>query len=268
MPWRYVVTHRRTETADTATQWLRPLTSALPRPASGQFMMLTAFGVGEAPISVSGVGADETLTHTIRAIGPVTKRLVDLEAGSVVGVRGPFGVGWDVPADGRHDLLFVAGGIGLAPLRPGIRNALASAGPTARVIVLVGAKTPAGVLFSDDLAAWAQHDGVQVRVTVDRPDDKWSGHVGLITTLLPGIEFDPWRTIAFVCGPEVMMHAVAEDLLRRGISGGDIRMSLERNMQCGIGLCGHCQLGPLLICRDGPVVTYDDAASLLVTKEL
>jgi NAD(P)H-flavin reductase len=269
VPVRYAVVGRRDETADTATLTLAPLGQPLKAPAPGQFMMLTAFGVGEVPISVSGGtnGASE-LVHTVRAVGAVTRALHRADRDTVVGVRGPFGTAWDAVSDDQHDLVFIAGGIGLAPLRPAIWAAIHTPNRHGRVVVLVGARTPDDLLFPDDLSAWTDHPDVALTVTVDHAEAGWRRSVGVVTTPLRRATFDPSRATAFVCGPEVMMRVVARDLLDRGMAAPDIRLSLERNMRCGIGHCGHCQLGPLLICTDGPVVRLDQVASLLGTKEL
>ena len=267
-PLRYSVTDRQVETADTVSLTLTPIDSPAPSPRPGQFMMLTAFGVGEVPISVSAGSADGRLVHTIRAVGSVTQALYATQPNTVVGVRGPFGTDWDVTNLDKRDIVFVAGGIGLAPLRPAIWAALHNAWCLGRLIVLIGARTPDDLLFHDDLAMWQRRPDITVAITVDQAENSWRGDVGLVTTLLRRANFNPRRATAFVCGPEVMMRVVAQDLIDRGLPASDIRLSLERNMRCGIGLCGHCQLGPLLICCDGPVVRLDQAAPLLTTREL
>lgn len=271
VPVRYVVTDRQDETADTATLTLAPVDDPVAPPEPGQFMMLTAFGIGEAPISVSGSGTDgdRRLLHTVRAVGPVSRALYAAQPDTVIGVRGPFGTDWDVAGAAGRDLVFVAGGIGLAPLRPAIRGALyGNARRPGRVVVLVGARTPEDLLFEPDLATWTRDSSVQLAVTVDQARVGWRGNVGLVTTLLKRANFNPERTTAFLCGPEVMMRVVARELLDRGVAAGSVRLSLERNMQCGVGLCGHCQLGPLLTCVDGPVVTFEATSQLLTVKEL
>jgi NAD(P)H-flavin reductase len=265
------VAKTRRETHDTVTVILDAVDAAVPAPAPGQFTMLTVFGVGEVPISVSV--ADEprteadggTLVQTLRTVGAVTKALHDAQPGAVVGVRGPFGAGWDLAAARGHDVLIIAGGLGLAPLRPVLRGVLARRELYGRVSVLVGARTPADILYTDELE---QISDAHVAVTVDKPDDGWHGKVGLVTTLLAGAAFDPEDSVAYVCGPELMMRFTAEALVRHGVAADQVQLSLERNMRCGIGLCGHCQLGPLIVCRDGPVVTYDRVAPLLTVREL
>jgi NAD(P)H-flavin reductase len=209
--------------------------------------------------------------HTIRAVGAVTAALAATEVGAAVGARGPFGRGWDLDAAIGHDVVVVAGGIGLAPLKPVVEAVLADRSRFGRVSILVGARTPADLCLADDLAAWAARDDVWVATTVDRLEGEgaagWTGRVGVVTTLLPGASFDPANTVAFVCGPEVMMRVVARDLADLGVDGRDQQLSAERSMTCGIGHCGHCQLGPLLICRDGPVLPAADLLGLMEVRE-
>jgi len=264
-PSRYRVRSCTRETADTVTLLLAPLDDPLPTPRPGQFTMMYAFGVGEVPVSVSGVSEDGEIQHTIRSVGAVSAALSTVDEGRTVGLRGPFGTDWGVPAGG--DLVVVAGGIGLAPLRPVVRHALAHRGSYGRVALLVGARTPEDLLYPKECATW-RDAGVDVHVTVDRADAGWTGNVGVVTTLFERLDLRPDRTTAFVCGPEVMMRFAARGLLDRGVPAPAVHVSLERNMRCGVGLCGHCQLGRLLLCRDGPVVGYDRAAPLLDVKEL
>jgi NAD(P)H-flavin reductase len=264
-PSRYRVTSRVVETADTVTLVLTPVDEPIATPKPGQFAMVYAFGVGEVPISVSGRANGTDIVHTLRAVGAVTRALSTMDHGATVGLRGPFGTDWAVPSGG--DLVIVGGGIGLAPLRPVIRHAAAHRSRYGRVSVLVGARTPEGLLYPDEYDAW-RAAGLDVHVTVDRAGSGWMGHVGVVTTLYTRLDIDPAITTGFLCGPEVMMRFAALGLLDRGVPAPAIRVSLERNMRCGAGLCGHCQLGPLLLCRDGPVVGYDRAAPLLAVKEL
>jgi NAD(P)H-flavin reductase len=187
--------------------------------------------------------------------------------GQTLGLRGPFGTDWGLPAPAGSDLVIVAGGIGLAPLRPVIHHALDERARYRKVVVLIGARTPGDLLYPDEYDRWREH-GADVRVTVDRADSGWPGHVGVVTTVMAGLGVDPTSTVAFVCGPEVMMRFAARGLLGQGLPAASVRVSLERNMRCGVALCGHCQLGPLLVCRDGPVVGWDAAEPLLHVKEL
>jgi anaerobic sulfite reductase subunit B len=266
-PARYVVAGRHAETYDTVTLMLRPVGNPIQPPQPGQFTMLYAFGVGEVPVSISGFHRGEVLVQTVRAVGAVTRALCAAVPGDMIGVRGPFGTDWRLSlADGR-DVLIVAGGIGLAPLRPVVLAALDQRARYDRVVLLVGARSPDDLIFTRELETWSKR-GADVRVTVDHGQPGWDGHVGLVTGLIEHAVDDPAGAAAFVCGPEIMMRLSADMLVRCGIPAADIRVSLERNMRCGAALCGHCQLGPLLLCRDGPVVSYAEAAPLVTIKEL
>jgi anaerobic sulfite reductase subunit B len=272
VPRFYRVASRREDTYDTVTVELAAPADPLAAFAPGQFAMLTAFGIGEVPISLSGLGDGgdglaPRLGHTLRAVGAVTRALCAARRGRLIGVRGPFGTGWDLPSAVGEDIVVVAGGIGLAPLRPVLLAALEDRSRYGRVVLLVGARTPADLLYTGELEAWRAR-GVEVAVTVDRPDDRWRGNVGVVTSLLDSAALSARRTTAFVCGPEIMMRYAADALIALGVSAARIRVSLERTMRCGAGWCGHCQLGPLLLCRDGPVVAYDRAADLLRIREL
>jgi anaerobic sulfite reductase subunit B len=272
-PLPYVVTSVHHDTHDTVTLALEPEDAAIPSWEPGQFTMMYAFGIGEIPISVSGDPYRQyRLVHTVRDVGAVSHAIASARAGDVLGVRGPFGQGWLLDGWPQGDVVVVAGGLGLAPLRPVIYGLVAHRARFGRVILVVGARTPADLLYTREYEAW-RSCGIDVRVTVDRatPDQDgrpWTGHVGLVTAPLARVALDPGWTTAFVCGPEVMMLAAAEALADRGVSEQQILLSLERSMKCGIGVCGHCQLGPDLICRDGPCVTYRHAAPLLAIKEL
>lgn len=265
IPLRYRVTERREEIPGTVSLALRPVDQPIRAPLPGQFTMLYVFGVGEIPVSISGSSGVSGIVHTIRTVGPVSRALCETNPGTVLGVRGPFGTSWGLPVPPAQDLVVVAGGIGLAPLRPVIRHAAAHRERYRSVTVLIGARTPGELLYTGEYDTWREH-GLDVRVTVDRAGQDWTGNVGVVTTLIPSV--DPRVTTAFACGPEAMMRFAARDLVDRGMAPRAIRVSLERNMRCGVGLCGHCQLGPLLVCRDGPVVGYDRAQSLFAVKEL
>ncbi|HUY21686.1 MAG TPA: FAD/NAD(P)-binding protein [Acidimicrobiales bacterium] len=267
LPYRVMATRRLTD--DVTTLSLEPLAGTPVRFGPGQFNMLTAFGIGEVAISVSSApDAPGPLEHTIRDVGAVTHALCSASPGAVVGVRGPFGNDWGVDDMAGSDVVVVAGGIGLAPLRGAVERLVASLGdrrgPSA-LFVLVGARSPDQVVFADDLARW-QEAGADVRVTVDVAEAGWAGRVGVVTTLLPGAAFDPDRTKAIMCGPEIMMRFSIRGLVDRGVPASAIRVSLERNMQCGVGLCGHCQLGPYLLCRDGPIFGYEGALERLLLQ--
>lgn len=269
-PEVWTVAGSHPDTDDTFTFDLAPPAWRLGLPfAPGQFTMLYAFGIGEVPISISGdPERPERLIHTVRAVGGVTRALQRLRAGDPVGVRGPFGSAWPLAAAEGRDLLIVAGGIGLAPLRPALYRALARRDRFRRVVLLVGARTPDDLLYPGELAEWRSRFDLDVMVTVDRAAHAWRGDVGVVTRLLRRAPFDPRRATALVCGPEPMIRAAAQELERRGLRPDDIAVSLERHMQCGVGLCGHCQLGPHLLCRDGPVLGWDRAARLLAIPEV
>ncbi|GAA3932283.1 FAD/NAD(P)-binding protein [Actinomadura viridis] len=263
-PVPYRVATRWRETGDTVTLRLEPLGRPIGEPRPGQFTMMYAFGIGEVPISVSRAVPIE---QTVRAAGAVTRAIHGTRTGGVLGLRGPYGTGWDLDGARGRDLVFAGGGIGLAPLRAAVLRALADRDAYGRVAVLIGARSPRDLLYAAELDRWRAR-GARVEVTVDRAGAGWTGHVGLITALVDRAEVDPARAAAFVCGPEIMMRLTAEALVARGVPAADVRLSLERNMRCGVAWCGHCQLGPLLLCRDGPVVAYETAAPLMAVKEL
>ncbi|GFG76259.1 FAD/NAD(P)-binding protein [Mycobacterium botniense] len=269
-PAPYRVRSRVQENRDSATLCLEPLKDALRAPQPGEFMMLYAFGVGEVAISVSGdpTVTDGTITHTIRAVGAVSRALHDAPVGTVVGVRGPFGTTWGLAEAVGRDLVMVAGGVGLCPLRPAVLGALAHRQDYGRIVLIAGARSQADFLFAGELDTWTADPRIEVHLTVDVPVQGWPGEIGFVTEPLHRLALNPDRTTAFLCGPEPMMRSAGEALLDKGIAPSDIRVSLERTMQCGIGWCGHCQLGPLLLCLDGPVVGYDVARPLLAVKEL
>jgi NAD(P)H-flavin reductase len=270
VPVPYRVASRQPETHDSVSLRLEPAGAALPPFSPGQFMMLYRAGVGEIAISVSGdpTADDGSLTHTIRDVGAVSRALCTSEPGDVIGVRGPFGTGWGLDQAAGSDLIIVAGGVGLAPLRPAVIGALARRVLFGRIVLIAGARSPAEFLYREQLAAWANEPGLEVELTVDLPVAGWNGQVGFVTEPLARLDVKPTRTIALLCGPEPMLRFAANALLRKEVPAANIEISLERNMQCGVGLCGHCQLGPLLICRDGPVVNYERARPLLATREL
>ena len=266
-PAPYLVISNTAETHDTVTLALQPVGRPIAAHQPGQFTMMYAFGVGEVPISISGAPAADALIQTIRSVGAVTRALCSAPPGQMIGVRGPYGTDWGVAGPAGRDLLVVAGGIGLAPLRPAVLAALAARDQHRRVTVLIGARSAGELIFAGELQSW-RDNGADVRVTVDRATAGWQGHVGVVTQLIERAEIDPAATLALLCGPEIMIRLTARALVARGMSAADIRISMERNMRCGIAECGHCQLGPLLLCRDGPVVSYQQAAPLLAVREL
>jgi len=236
---------------------------------AGQFNMLYVFGVGEVAISISGDPSDASmLIHTIRSVGTVTRAMGELEARDTIGVRGPFGSAWPVEEAFGGDLVIVAGGVGLAPLRPAIYQALASREKFGKVLILYGARTPEDILFKKELEKWRGRFDVDVSVTVDRATGHWAGNVGVVTDLIAQGGFDRRNTTALVCGPEVMMRYAVQALEKRGVASQKIHLSMERNMKCGIRQCGHCQWGPHFVCSDGPVFRFSDVSSIFPVWEL
>jgi NAD(P)H-flavin reductase len=262
-PRPFRVVSRRADTSDTWTLTFEPCDGDRPTVEPGQFVMVYAFGVGEVPISVSG---PDDLALTVRAVGAVTSAVCAARPGAVLGLRGPFGNSWPVGAAAGGDVVVVAGGIGLAPLRPVVLRALERRDAFGTVSVLYGARTPGDLLYTGELHGWRER--AEVDVIVDSAGGDWMGRVGVVTKLVGGARFRPELATAFVCGPEAMMHFTVEALLARGVAPERIHVSLERHMDCGVGLCGHCQLGPTLICRDGPVYSYAEAARWLEVRQL
>jgi NAD(P)H-flavin reductase len=271
LPESYSIRRVRRETDDTFTLDLEPMNSA-PEFSfeAGQFNMLYVYGVGEIPISISGDPTDRPnrLSHTTRAVGTVTKAMSRMKRGDTLGVRGPFGNRWPIEETAGSDIVIVAGGIGLAPLRPALYCILSQRQRYGQVVLLYGARTPADILYRRELEQWRSRFDLEVYVTVDRAMGGWRGHVGVVTRLIPRAPFDPLNAVALVCGPEVMMRYAAPELERRGVSADNIYLSLERNMKCAIGFCGHCQFGSVFVCKDGPVFQYSRLKRLLSTWEV
>jgi len=235
----------------------------------GQFNMLYVFGIGEIPISISGDCAKaETLVHTVRAVGPTTRALGNLKRGAQLGVRGPFGSRWPIEEALGKDLLIVAGGIGMAPLRPVVYEVLARRREFGQVSLLYGTRSPDDILYAKELQKWGQRKDLETLVTVDRAGPGWTGNVGVVTTLIAKARFDPGHSLAMICGPEVMMRFTVRELETRGMRTDGIHISMERNMKCAVGFCGHCQFGPTFICKDGPIFRYDKIEPLLSIREI
>jgi sulfhydrogenase subunit gamma (sulfur reductase) len=230
----------------------------------GQFVEVSLFGIGEAPISVSSSPSrsNGTLELCVRRVGDVTNAMHDLQPGAFLGIRGPFGKPFPIAAMKGKDILFAAGGLGLAPLRSLINEVLDQRGAFGRVIILYGTKRPSEILFKDELLEWAERGDVEFHMTVDRGEENWHGHVGVITTLFPRITINPRNTVAATCGPPIMYRFVLMELLSKGIPETQIYLSLERRMKCGVGKCGHCQINELYCCQDGPVFRYSDIKGL------
>ncbi len=242
-----------------------PAFSFLP----GQFNMLYVYGMGEVAISISSdPGKKGTIDHTIHRVGSLTTALAHMKRGDMIGVRGPFGSSWPVNVARGKDVIIASGGIGLAPLRPVVYSILRARKDYGRVIVLYGGRSALDLLFRVELEEWGNNHEVETLVTVDRGDSSWKGHIGVVTGLLSYIKLDARNTVAYVCGPEIMMRFTADELEARDIPVESIYLSMERNMKCAIGFCGHCQMGPTFICKDGPVYQLPQIRPLLDKKEL
>ncbi|MCI3278250.1 FAD/NAD(P)-binding protein [Streptomyces cylindrosporus] len=265
VPVPHRVVARRAETADTVTLRFEPVAAALPEFLPGQFAMVHSFGRGEIPVSVSSVQATGGLAHTVRSVGAVSDGLCSARVGDVVGIRGPYGTPWEPERARGRDVVVVAGGIGFAPLRPLILAVLAEPAAYRRVNILIGARTPGDLIARAEVASWAT---AYTGITVDQPEVDWRGDVGVVTQLLGRAHFEPEETTAFVCGPEPMIRATSRELAHLGVPRDQVQVSLERNMRCATGHCGHCQLGPLLVCQVGPVVDWERAEPLLSVREL
>lgn len=268
LPTPMRIKRRMRDTADTFT-----LVLEVPRPPfafePGQFNMLYTFGVGEVPISISGGSTNgNELVHTIRDVGDVTHALSLLKKGDLVGVRGPYGRGWPLDEARGKDVILAAGGIGLAPLRPAIQHVIAHREEYGRVVILYGARTPQDMLYMPEIHKWRGRLDTKMSVTVDRASRKWHGNVGVITQLVSASRIDPTETVAMVCGPEIMMHYMQIHLAKLGLADDQIYVSMERNMKCAIGRCGHCQYGGDFICKDGPVFTFDEISDRFRVRAL
>lgn len=269
VPLPYRVGRVRRETRDITTLELAPVDGERPDFQPGQFNMLYVFGIGEVAISVSGdPSAAGGYVHTVRDVGAVSGAIAKLSAGAVLGLRGPYGTPWPVEAADGGDVVFVAGGLGLAPLRPAIYHVLARRERYGRVALLYGTRSPADILFRQEIERWRRRLDFEVLVTVDRADTAWRGDVGVVPRLVARAGFDPHSAVGMVCGPELMMRYTANTLGDAGVADDRIYLSMERNMKCAIGLCGHCQFGPDFVCKDGPVMRYDRIADILSVREI
>lgn len=271
IPELYRVTERRIDAADTVTLAARPLQergfSFLP----GQFNMLYAFGKGEIPISISGCSeTTDSVVHTIQSVGAVSQALTSLEPGDTFGLRGPFGRGWPVQAAEGGDLVLLAGGLGLAPLRPVVYYAMRHRERFSRVVLLYGARSRDRLLYESELHEWRTRFDMEVLVTLDLASPDWHGHVGVVTGLVAaaGQLVDLGKAACFVCGPPIMMRYAVRELQRQGAHPAGIYLSMERNMKCALGVCGHCQFGPVFLCRDGPVFAYSDLEPWMAVAQL
>ena len=269
VPQIYRVDDVRRELGDTVTLQIRPLAGPRPNFLPGQFNMLYAFGVGEVAISMSGeCGHDAPFVHTVRDVGAVSGAIARLERGATLGLRGPFGTGWPVTEAEGADGIIIAGGLGIAPLRPAIYEIMAHRQRFGRVAILFGSRNPTDMLYRHELEEWRRRLDIEIEVTVDHADAGWRGNVGVVPALVPRFVFDAQETIALVCGPEVMMRFTVNALRHAGVAPDRIYLSMERNMKCAVGLCGHCQFGASFICKDGPVMRYDRIAAIFAMREI
>ncbi|MCC7474243.1 MAG: FAD/NAD(P)-binding protein [Pirellulales bacterium] len=245
-----------------------PQRAASYRFAPGQFNMLYMPGYGEAAISISSDPTERGfLSHTIRVAGNVTQAIARQQVGGHVALRGPFGSSWPVNESRGRDIVFACGGIGLAPLRPAIYEVMNHRADFGRVIVLYGARTPSGLLYTNEFDTWRAKD-IEIEVTVDIGDPEWHGHVGVVPLLFYQHRLQAHRTTVMTCGPEIMMRFIVFEALARKIQPEDIFVSMERNMSCAMGFCGHCQIGPHFVCKDGPVFNYRQAEPFFNVEDM
>ena len=244
------------ETPDTKTFYFEVEKRFPEKPKPGQFTEIYIPGVGEAPVSICGCDDGEVIAQTVRSVGALTEYLFKLEEGARIGIRGPYGKGWPLGRLEGRDILIVAGGIGLAPLRGVIKEIEKNREKFGKLTILYGARTPDLLLYKYEFEEYRSIPNSEFLLTVDHGDEKWKGHVGVVTQLIPKARIEPERTTALVCGPEIMMKFTVKALGEVGFKDNQIYLSLERRMKCGVGLCGHCQVGPYFVCRHGPVFPY------------
>ena len=257
------------ETDDTFTFVLAPPEDQEFTFAPGQFNMVYAFGVGEVPLSISGdPSRKDILVHTLRNVGPVTHEICGQKKGQVLGIRGPFGKPFPLENQKGRDIMVIAGGIGLAPLRPIVHHLKNHREDYGHIAILYGSRTPHDLLFKTELKEWRRRLDMDVEITVDIADQIWHGNVGVVTKLIASSSFDPINRTAYLCGPEIMMKFTVAELRKHGMDTKNIYLSMERNMKCAVGFCGHCQYGPHFICKDGPVFSYDQIENLFTKREV
>lgn len=270
IPFEATIKWIKKETRDTSTYALKINSKEIQRSyrfRPGQFNMLYIPGVGESPISISSSPSDKELTHTIRVAGDVTTSISKLKPGDTILMRGPFGSSWPIEEVEESSLMVIAGGLGIAPLRSVLREIIKRRFKK-KGFILYGAKTPKDIIFRDEFPRY--RDGFDVFLTVDKadPEEYWKGNIGKVTDLFDKLNFDPLNTVVFICGPEIMMQSCIKELIIRGVAGEKIFLSMERNMNCGVGICGHCMFGPKFICKDGPVFRFSEIEEFLGVKEI
>jgi len=253
IPIKTAIVDIKNETQNVRTYYIKlPNSVEIPKP--GQFNMIYIHGVGEVPISVSDIDYEaRVVAHTVRFVGSVTKAFSILEKDSLIGFRGPYGIGWPMDLAIGRNLILIAGGIGLPPLRPVIREVAKNRAMYRKLFILYGARTPDDLIYRHEYRDYESIPDTEFYITVDKSNNDWKGRVGVVTDLISLINIDPSETLVFVCGPEIMMKFAVKELLKKGFKGNKIFLSLERRMKCGVGLCGHCQMGPYFVCRHGPV---------------
>ncbi len=260
MPFWAEIVEIKPEAPGIYTYWLRFQDESLRKGYTfkpGQFNMLSVPGFGEAAISISSDSENtDLIAHTIRMAGNVTQAIGRLKVGDVVGIRGPFGTYWPIEEHKGKDIVITAGGIGLPPIRPAIYYMMRHRQDYGRIIVLYGARTPRDLQFTDEYENW-QKAGIELMVTVDVGDETWTGPVGVVPILFYRTRVNPHNSVIYTCGPEIMLRFVIYEALARRIPEKNIYISMERNMKCGMGFCGHCQIGPFFVCKDGPVFRFD-----------
>lgn len=274
IPFQAEIKWIKKESRDTSTYAFKILDKEIQKRfkyAPGQFNMLSVAGIGEAPISFSSAPSEHDLTHTIRVAGDVTTAISKLNVGDIIGVRGPFGKGWPISELYDRELLIIAGGLGIAPLRSVIRELLNKHRKDflkKPPVIIYGSKTPKDILFRNEFPRYKNLFDVILVVNFADPEEYWKGETGIVTDALRKITFNPLNTVVFMCGPELMMQSTVKELLISGVAGEKIFLSMERNMNCGMGICGHCLFGPKFICKDGPVFKYSDIEDFLGIKEI
>lgn len=264
IPHFYSILSQKNEAPGLFSITLKP-DSNYQKPLPGQFNMLSLFGLGEIPISIN-LYSDSLLTHTVRSVGAITKAFETYKIGDPIGVRGPFGSAWPLHEISNKDVIVIAGGLGLVPLRWAIQEILSNIKKINSFSLLYGARNSKEILYKEELNEWKKNG--EVYLTVDFGDSDWKGHVGVVTDLIDSLHFHPHNSIFFICGPEVMMRFTLQELLPLEIPKKQIYLSLERNMKCGVGLCGHCQLGPYFLCKEGPILSLDRLKGWFGTREI